>query len=137
MGVSTRRGERRVEECVAVSVADFRRRRGVIDRVHGQGQGNHAVAALDGLQRVVVSTRRGERRVEECVVVAIADFRCRRGVIDGVHGQGQGNHAVATLDGLQRVVVSARRCERLPEEVVAVAVADFRRHWSVINGIHD
>ena len=109
MDVNACRGKRRVEEAIAASVADCGRQRSVIDWVYSQGQGNHAVAALDGLQRRGVRARRGERCVEEAVTVSVADFRCYRGIIDGVHGQGQSNHAVAALDGLQRMGVRARR----------------------------
>ena len=140
IGVSARRGVRRPmpRETLAggIGLDDVR---AVID---GQCQGNYAVAAVDGLQRVGIGARSSERLPEEVVALTVPDFRRDRGVIDGVHGQRQGNHAVAAVDRLQRVGVSARGGQCLSEEVVAFAVTNLRRDRRVVcrdlcQGQHD
>ena len=124
MGVSPRGGERLHEEVVATAFANLSSERGVEDGVDGQGQRNYAVAAVNGLQGVGVSACSSERLSEEVVTFALTNRSGERGGEDGVDGQRQGNHTVATADRLQRMGVSPRGGERLPEEVVAAALAN-------------
>ena len=77
----------------------------------------------------------GEHRVEEVVIIALADFRLNGSVEDRIHRQRQGNHTVTAVDRLQRVGVGACRGEHRIEETVAVAFADLRFNGSVENGI--
>ena len=112
-------------EVEALTLTDVQIVLEIIDWVHGQSQRNHAVAAVDALQRMGVSPCGGERLPEEVVATALANCSGDRRVEDIVDCQGQGNHTVATADGLQGVGVRACGGERLPEEVVAAAVADF------------
>ena len=126
VGVCTRGGECLPEEVVATAVADLSGDRCVEDRVDRQRQGDQAVAAVNGLQRVGIRSSRGERLSEEVVAAAVADLGGDGRVNDIVDRQCQGNHAVTTVDALQRVGICSRGGERLPEEVVATAVADFR-----------
>ena len=85
---------------------------------------------------MIVGARRGEGLSEEVVTASVADSGCRRGVIEGIHRQGQDNHAVAADDSLQGVRVGARRGEGLSEEVVAATVTDFRRDQGGVFGMH-
>ena len=134
MGVSPRGGERLHEEVVATAFANLSSERGVEDGVDGQGQRNYAVAAVNGLQGVGVSACSSERLSEEVVTFALTNRSGERGGEDGVDGQRQGNHTVATVDRLQRMGVSARGGERLPEEVVAAVLANVCRDGDVIDG---
>ena len=134
VGVGVRCGERLPEEVVATAFANLSSERGVEDGVDGQGQRNYAVAAVNGLQRVGVSACSSERLSEEVVTVALTNRSGERGGEDGVDGQRQGNHTVATVDRLQRMGVSARGGERLPEEVVAAVLANVCRDGDVIDG---
>ena len=103
---------------------------------HNERQGDGAVAAAGGLQGVRVIACRGERLPEEVVTAALADLRRHWGVVEGINRQGEGNHAVTAADRLQGVRVSSLCGEDLPEEVVAVAVADGRRDGCVIDRVH-
>ena len=88
------------EEVVAASVTNLSGNRRVENGVDRQGQRNHAVATVDGLQCVGVCSCGGQSLSEETVAAALADFSGNRRVEDGVDGQGQRNHAVAAVDGL-------------------------------------
>ena len=80
-----------------------------------------------------VSACGGERLSEEVVATALANCSGERGVEDRVDGQRQGDHAVATADGLQGVGVGARGGECLAEEVITAALANR----SVERGVED
>ena len=135
VSVRSRRGEILSEEVVAATFANLSSDRRVEDRVDRQRQGDDTVAAVDGLQRVSVRSRRGEVLSKETVAAAFANLSGNRGVEDGVDRQRQRNHAVAAVDGLQGVGVRSRRGEVLSEEVVAAAVADFSGNRGVEDGV--
>ena len=87
--VSPRRRKRLPEEAVTLALTNLGSDRRVEGRVHRQCQGDDAVAAVDGLQRVFVGSRRGKRLPEEAVGLALTDLSGDRGVENGVHGQVQ------------------------------------------------
>ena len=72
-----------------------------VGRVDGQREGDDAVAAVDGLQRMGVSAARGEGLAEEAVAVALADGGRDGRVVGLVQRQGHGHDGVASVDGLQ------------------------------------
>ena len=90
---------------------------------------------MDRLQCVGVGSRGGERLPEEVVAAAVADFSGDGRVEDRVDRQRQGDDAVTSVNALQRVGVGSRGGERLPEEVVAAALADLRGEGRVEDGI--
>ena len=143
VGVRARGSEHLPEEIVAAAFADLSGEGRVEDRVDRQSQGNDAVAAVNGLQRVGIGSRCSECLPEEVVATAFADLGGEGRVEDRVDRQSQGNDAVATVNALQGVGVCTRCGERLPEEVVAAAVADLRGEGGVedvvdsqVEGIH-
>ncbi len=73
---------------------------------------------------------------EENEAFALADFLRSRNIIDRVNDQGQGNHAVTTFDGLKCLGVGACLCQRLPEEVVAFALANALCNRCLCSWIH-
>ena len=123
------------EEVVAAAVTYLSGNWRVEDGVDGQVQRNHAVATVDGLQRVAVSACSGKILPEEVVAAALADRSGDRRVDDIIDRQGQRNHAVAAVDALQRVGISARRGNLLSEEVVAAALANFSGDRGVEDGV--
>ena len=103
--------------------------------MHRQIQGEDAVTAVDGLKRLRVNTRLGERLSEEEERVALADGLRHRDAVGRVNGQVQGKEAVAAVDGLQCFGVNALFRERLSEEEERVALTDSLRHRDAVGRV--
>ena len=158
-----------------------------VARIHRQREHNHAVATVDGVQRVRVGVGGGQRLSEEVVALALTDGRTHRRGVLGIDMQGhrhhtvaavdrlqrgglrvstveghavplvrqlggtnrrlvghregrvdrqrEHDHAVAAVDGVQRVRVGVGGGQRLSEEVVALALTDGRAHRRGVLGI--
>ena len=125
-----------VEEVIAIALAHRVRHRRVIDRIHREGQSDDAVAAVNGLQGVGVGAGLCENIPIEVEAPTLADVLRNGNVVNLVYVQGQRNDAVAAVDGLQSVEVSAWFSKDLSIEVEATALADILRNGNVVNRIH-
>ena len=124
------------EECVTFTLTNSGGNRSVVGWVDSQDEGDDAVAAMGGLQCVIVSACFGVHLAVEVTGVAITHgIRNRRVVVGRINGQVESEDAVATVYCRQSVGVEARLGEHLSEEFVTVTLADSSNQRSGIDGV--
>ena len=121
-------------------VANFNRLVKVVCRIDGEIKIHNAVATLDSLKGVRVMTARrqcltGKHVRKFLAIVAQRDCDCL--VISRKYGQMQGEGAVATVDALQEVLISAGSAETLivPNERQLVRT-NGRSLFELVNRMH-
>ena len=115
----------------------------MIGRVHRQHQFGHAVATGGGLQAVpnhVLARRRRDRHIQ-VTVPDIGHIVARNGrhlaIVRRIHRQGQLIYAVATGNGLQRIVIDTSGLIRTPAPLVRQFVtANDILHRNQVGRVH-
>ena len=107
-------------ECIGLALADV----GVDDRLilsgHREVQGNHTVTAVCSGQGVVIGTCCIQDAAVEIVGSRLADGLVDGAAVNGVHRQGQGRGAVATID-VRALMHQRARAGRREEGVETIA----------------
>ena len=108
---------------------------GLEHRIDGKMEVDDAVAAVDALHLDMIVARLGEFVASQWERLVLAQRLIHVGVVGGLDGQLEVDHAVALVEGGQRVGVEARQGELLPLEGVGAVVADFRKDCPAVGGM--